>query len=692
MKKFYLCLFLLILHFSIISSIEVSGHLIEDTIWGPDNNPYEVVDHVFVDAGVTLTILPGTEIKIQSAQLTCSYDFYNNFWYLTGSAKMIWVDGEIIAEGTEQDSIIFTRRQDDPDYYWGCIYITEFSEMPVFKHCIFEYGGGMGIDVGNLTRAVVTTRNGRGLVRNCIFRNNAHGFCAYYTLTQNIEVSQCSFDRNNSNNYIQTVGGGLHISIKRNAQNNKPALISHNIFDQGVIDVSSAYYVDNCHLSCDNIITSVEQGDQLSYFYNNRFISCFTGIRGGDTGDSLYIKNNRFIDGSRGIDIDHAYVEISDNYFEGCGISGPSQIELMGIVANNVISNTGIAISGRFNEIYNNIFYNNNMVSSVIGSSDFFESNLMFGNLELCNLLADTPIIENNIFINNNVDYIDIFGNPIFRNCIIDFPLEYPLIDGGGNIIVDSLQAQSIFRDIQNGDFHLAPGSIAIDAGFDTLGYYYPFDLDYNHRVWDGDGNGTAIIDIGPYEYGAPAFGGIQGITYDPTSGDFVDYVLIKINNQPGEFTFSDSIGSYEYKLPAGVYDVYAERVFFDDAVEYQIEVFDGQFTELNIAMTQPVGVEEHEIPPNSSLISHLSNYPNPFNPTTTLAFNISSESVVSITIYNLKGQKVKKLLNEELSAGQHTIDWDGTDENNKSVASGIYFYKIATSKDSDMRKMLLLK
>ena len=129
----------------------------------------------------------------------------------------------------------------------------------------------------------------------------------------------------------------------------------------------------------------------------------------------------------------------------------------------------------------------------------------------------------------------DLNENPVLRNCMVDFPIEYPLIDGGGNIIVDSLQVQhSLFMDFQNGDFHLAPGSIAIDAGFDTLNYYYPFDMDYNHRVWDGDGNGTAIIDIGPYEFGSPAFGGIEGVTYNPTTGDPVDYVLIKIDNQPG--------------------------------------------------------------------------------------------------------------------------------------------------------------
>ena len=299
------------------------------------------------------------------------------------------------------------------------------------------------------------------------------------------------------------------------------------------------------------------------------------------------------------------------------------------------------------------------------------------------------------IILNNDLSQYPINGEPIFRNCIIDFELEYPMIDGGGNIIVDSIQAQSIFEDIQNGDFHLAEGSIAIDAGFDTLGYYYPFDLDYNYRVWDGDGNGTAIIDIGPYEYGAPAFGGIQGITYDPVSGLPVDYVLIKINNISGEFTFSDSIGCYEYKLPAGIYDVYAERVFYDDMIEYQIEVVDGQFTQLDIPMTQPVEVEEHEIPHNSSLISHFSNYPNPFNPSTTISFELNTETSenTEIEIYNLKGQKVKTFSNLQITQSpNHPIVWDGTDENNKPVSSGIYFCKLKIGGTERSRKMLLLK
>ncbi len=87
-----------------------------------------------------------------------------------------------------------------------------------------------------------------------------------------------------------------------------------------------------------------------------------------------------------------------------------------------------------------------------------------------------------------------------------------------------------------------------------------------------------------------------------------------------------------------------------------------------------------------------LSNYPNPFNPTTTISFSLPEDGDVELSIYNVKGQKVKQLVNDQLSAGQHSIEWNGKDANNKSVSSGIYFYKISTGNSSAMKKMLLLK
>jgi hypothetical protein len=88
-------------------------------------------------------------------------------------------------------------------------------------------------------------------------------------------------------------------------------------------------------------------------------------------------------------------------------------------------------------------------------------------------------------------------------------------------------------------------------------------------------------------------------------------------------------------------------------------------------------------------------NYPNPFNPTTTIAFSLEKASDVDITIYNIRGQKVKSVLNEKVDAGNHNIQWHGKDDNGNNVGSGIYFMKLDAKGGSNlsaMRKMILMK
>lgn len=86
------------------------------------------------------------------------------------------------------------------------------------------------------------------------------------------------------------------------------------------------------------------------------------------------------------------------------------------------------------------------------------------------------------------------------------------------------------------------------------------------------------------------------------------------------------------------------------------------------------------------------SNYPNPFNPSTTLTFSLPAKANARLFVYNLKGQKVKQLLNCECSKGANKVVWDGTDDNKKSVASGIYFIRLESGKQSNVRKVMLMK
>ncbi|MCF7859892.1 MAG: T9SS type A sorting domain-containing protein, partial [Candidatus Cloacimonetes bacterium] len=143
---------------------------------------------------------------------------------------------------------------------------------------------------------------------------------------------------------------------------------------------------------------------------------------------------------------------------------------------------------------------------------------------------------------------------------------------------------------------------------------------------------------------------------------------------------------------PAGIYDVYAERVFYDDAIEYQIEVVEGELTQLDIPMYEIVSVVEPIVPNSSSQISNLSNYPNPFNPSTTISFSIQYDIKAELSIFNIKGQKITTLINEHLSKGKHSIVWSGKDQNGNFIGSGIYLYKIKVGKQESVKRMLLLK
>jgi peptidyl-prolyl cis-trans isomerase A (cyclophilin A) len=84
---------------------------------------------------------------------------------------------------------------------------------------------------------------------------------------------------------------------------------------------------------------------------------------------------------------------------------------------------------------------------------------------------------------------------------------------------------------------------------------------------------------------------------------------------------------------------------------------------------------------------------PNPFNPETTIAFTLGQAELAQIDIYNLRGQRVRTVLKDNLSAGEHTVTWNGTDDTGHSVASGMYFARFALNNQTvSIRKLLLMK
>ncbi len=85
-------------------------------------------------------------------------------------------------------------------------------------------------------------------------------------------------------------------------------------------------------------------------------------------------------------------------------------------------------------------------------------------------------------------------------------------------------------------------------------------------------------------------------------------------------------------------------------------------------------------------------NQPNPFNPKTEIRYQLLKATHVTGAIYNLLGQKIRSLVDQEQEAGYHVVPWDGNDENGTSVASGLYLYAISAGEFKQVKKMLLVR
>ncbi len=85
-------------------------------------------------------------------------------------------------------------------------------------------------------------------------------------------------------------------------------------------------------------------------------------------------------------------------------------------------------------------------------------------------------------------------------------------------------------------------------------------------------------------------------------------------------------------------------------------------------------------------------NYPNPFNPQTTIAFSIKDRGLVTLKVYNVAGELVRTIADEQFTAGSHTKVWDGRNDAGQPVSSGVYFYKLVSNNFTQTKKMVLLK
>lgn len=135
------------------------------------------------------------------------------------------------------------------------------------------------------------------------------------------------------------------------------------------------------------------------------------------------------------------------------------------------------------------------------------------------------------------------------------------------------------------------------------------------------------------------------------------------------------------------------EYTFLDKGVEkgktywYKIEEIS---TDGESVFYGPIYVQNVTPIPDQYMLSQ--NYPNPFNPATTLEYDLPEEAEVNITVYSILGQRIKTLINEKKQAGHYQLTWDGTDESNHKVPSGIYLVRMDAGEFSAIRKITMMR
>lgn len=400
-------------------------------------------------------------------------------------------------------------------------------------------------------------------------------------------------------------------------------------------DNSSDVLIKNCLIQKNSASTA---GGGISLYNNSNITIIENVITHNSSGLQSWFPGGGILCNNSNPKISKNKISHNIGWFGGgiyCGESSDAEIINNEIAYNFAMEDGGGITASHSNPIItNNVIYHNTYEWSGGG---------------IC-LIQASPIITNCTITNNYPDELADYdgggircsfgSNPSLVNCILwnntqdevvflsygypnSITLSYTDIEGGSYSIVTNgngtinwlngnLDFLPQFVDASNNDYHLADGSLCIDAG-DPNELYYDIEDPNNPGYAQYPAMGTITNDMGVY-------GGPHVIDW-PVVGVGDDFVI------------------------------------------------------------------------HTSEVRLLQNHPNPFNPTTTIEFSIQNDSKVELLIFNIKGQKIKTVADNQFTRGLHSVIWNGDDEYGNSVSSGVYYYELSINGRTEaVRKCLLLK
>ena len=154
---------------------------------------------------------------------------------------------------------------------------------------------------------------------------------------------------------------------------------------------------------------------------------------------------------------------------------------------------------------------------------------------------------------------------------------------------------------------------------------------------------------------------------------------------QPIATDLQESDLDYDWTVPNNATDAGQIKVIQDNATAMDYADASGNFT-INVS----TGIKESKSYTESFILYPA--YPNPFNPSTTIRYDLSQRSMVTLKVYNILGLEIRTLVDDIQSPALKSVIWDGTSDQGEIVGSGVYIYQLRAGNEIETRKMTLLK
>ena len=681
MKKSLFIIGLLLLGFAsgvLEAQTNVGGVVSSNTTWTIAGSPYIIISNTLVDSGFVLTIEPGAMVKFKRG--TC-----------------LQINGTLVARGTADEKIIFTSDANVPTRGdWGYIYFSNASMDAVYdssgnyisgsilEYVVVEYGGGAMVD----NNGAIRLENAHPFINHSEIKNNAMIGITGWLLSGDLRITNNIICNNGTTTYN---AGGIYVD---DWWQGAVVTIENNTIRNNIGGLSGGIY---------------------AFIFKNAIIrrNIIESNSSGQGGGGIYFDGNGVIENNI---INNNISEAEGAGISLLGTSSPTQPNHVIIKNNLIIGNKSLGINGRgagmFIEpakpgtinILNNIFADNVSNDKIygggglyilpgyaLGTSIVIEENSFIGNIAAVaaagQFSATDKEIMHNTFTGNisndtsgtntiKISYTPLFNyNNIFANKAAyilknDNPQTSSDINGKfnwwGSAVKNDI-ASMIYDWYDDGTL----GIVNYDPFLAEPDTIAPISPPANVKKTDlGGGNIKLMWDANP----EPDLAGYKIYYGLPTGFSFSN--VVDVGNVNAYVLSGASISD---TIAVTAYDAQM------DGVNDQFEGHESWFTNaVDTSATNVVIQNDNEVPKGYEL---KQNYPNPFNPITRISFTIPKYLFVELKIYDMLGNVVAVLVNENKQAGNYDIEF-----NARNFSSGTYFCKIKAGSFNKTIKLILLK